>query len=115
MKLRMILILGIFLMGCVKENTTNTGFLVMKDTSVLEYSETNGIPICPYCQKPTLRTGGTSFTTLMYFYPIYNEHGENTNPDRNIITSNWHCNECGKDYCTAGNYTDGFNYIGVII
>jgi len=72
---------------------------------------TNGIPICPYCKKPTRRTVGSSSETLMYFCPIYDKEGNNTNPDRNTLTTNWQCLECGKSYQTKGNYVDGFKII----
>lgn len=71
---------------------------------------TNEIPQCPFCEKPTRRSGGASSVTCAYYQPIFNEKGENTNPDRNTITSNWDCLDCGKPYSTAGNYTDGFYY-----
>ena len=71
---------------------------------------TGSIPQCPYCEKPTKRTGGGGAVTAMYFAPIYDEKGNNTNPDRNIHTSGWHCYDCGKDYTTSGNHTDGYYY-----
>lgn len=73
--------------------------------------DTNGIPQCPYCKKPTKRTGGASSITCAYYQPIYDENGNNTNPDRNTTTSSWECLECKKAYSTAGNYTDGFYYL----
>lgn len=72
--------------------------------------DTGGIPQCPYCKKPTKRTGVGGSVTCMYFLPVYDEHGNNTNPDRNTRTSGWECFECKKHYTTAGNYTDGFYY-----
>jgi hypothetical protein len=72
--------------------------------------DTNGIPQCPHCNKPTKRTAGMSMTTAAYFPPVYDENGVNTNPDRNTITSFWHCLECDKDYAVKGNYVDGFEY-----
>jgi ribosomal protein L37AE/L43A len=79
----------------------------------MKYQETNGIPVCPFCQKPTERTGGMGTVTLAYFTPVYDETGKNINPDRNTCTTNWHCNNCGKDYQTEGNDVDGFHYKGV--
>ena len=75
-----------------------------------KYSETNGIPICPHCQKPTQRSGGTGSTTLTYFHPVYDETGVNINPDRNTTTTQWHCHECQKDYAISGNTHDGYCY-----
>lgn len=71
---------------------------------------TGNIPQCPYCEKPTLRSSGYSTVTCMYYPPCYDENGVNTNPDRNTVTSHWHCNECQKDYTTSGNNTDGYFY-----
>lgn len=77
----------------------------------IKYKETNGIPICPHCQKPTKRSGGgVCRTTLMWFEPVYDENGRNTNPDRNTITTTYHCDECDKNYATKGNSTDGYRY-----
>lgn len=78
----------------------------------LEYRETNGIPICPYCQKPTERTGGYGLVTLLYYEPVYDVNGINTNPDRNTMTMSWECQECGNDYTTSGNAYDGYSYCG---
>ncbi len=71
---------------------------------------TGSIPQCPHCKKPTVRTEGMSMTTCMYFQPVYNEQGENTNPDRNTTTTDWHCNSCGNTYVVSGNDTDGYKY-----
>lgn len=71
---------------------------------------TGTIPQCPHCKKPTKRTGGGGSTTLMYYQPVYNEKGENTNPDRNINTSSWNCFDCGKEYSVSGNHADGYYY-----
>ena len=75
--------------------------------------ETNGIPQCPYCEKPTIREEGMSTRTAMYYPPVYDENGINTNPDRNITTTCWKCLGCNHDYTVAGNYHDGFDYIGL--
>jgi hypothetical protein len=74
-------------------------------------TNTNGIPICPNCKKPTKRTVGTSTSTCMYFPPIYDENGNNTNPDRNKTTASYTCLECQKDYSVSGNYIDGYTYV----
>ncbi len=71
---------------------------------------TGTIPQCPYCEKPTKRTGGVGTVTAVYYPPMYDENGVNTNPDRNTITSSWVCQECEKGYSTSGNHTDGFTY-----
>lgn len=72
---------------------------------------TNGIPMCPYCQEPTRRSGGGATRTLMYFQPVYDEHGNNTNPDRNITTRNWTCLKCGKNYGESVGGDEGAKYI----
>lgn len=77
-----------------------------------EYQETNGVPICPYCQKPTRRGGGCGSVTLVYYEPIYDANGTNTNPDRNTETSGWTCHKCGNSYSVLGNAYDGYNYCG---
>jgi hypothetical protein len=79
-------------------------------TNVNKVVYTGNIPQCPYCKKPTKRTGGIGTVTAMYFPPIYDENGINTNPDRNIQTSRWTCNECEKDYEISGNEVDGYHY-----
>lgn len=78
----------------------------------MEVIYTNNIPQCPHCNKPTKRSGSSmGSTTTMYFPPFYDENGNNTNPDRNISTSYWHCHECGKEYTVSGNDVDGFHYL----
>lgn len=72
---------------------------------------TGSIPQCPYCEKPTKRTGGSGATTSVYYAPVYDENGNNINPDRNIRTSRWMCMGCNKWYYTEGNNTDGFYYM----
>ena len=80
--------------------------------SEVAYRETNGIPICPYCQEPTKRTGEAWGTcTLVYYEPTYDENGNNINPDRNVQTWTYHCCKCGRDYTVSGNYFDGWRYI----
>ena len=71
---------------------------------------TGSIPQCPHCKKPTKRTGGGGRTTLAYYQPMYDEKGNNTNPDRNTNTSNWQCLDCGKNYSISGNHADGYYY-----
>lgn len=82
----------------------------METTEKEKVIMTGAVPQCPHCKKPTKRTGGAGSVTCVYYPPMYDENGKNTNPDKNTITSQWHCCECKKDYSTAGNYTDGFYY-----
>lgn len=58
----------------------------------------NDITQCPYCKKPTIRTSGEVISTCVYYPPIYDENGVNTNPDRNTSRTVWHCYECKQDY-----------------
>lgn len=71
---------------------------------------TASIPQCPYCEKPTKRTGGGGASTLAYFHPVYDEKGNNTNPDRNTHTSTWHCYDCKNNYTISGNRAEGYFY-----
>lgn len=71
---------------------------------------TGDIPQCPYCKKPTPRTGGGGAVTAAYYPPMYDEEGNNTNPDRNIKTSHWKCITCDKGYTVSGNIADGYYY-----
>lgn len=78
---------------------------------VKEIVWTNGIPVCPYCDKPTKRSEGMSTVTAMYFPPVYDEKGNNINPDKNRKTTDYYCYECDKNYSISGNYHDGFKYL----
>ena len=72
---------------------------------------TNGIPICPYCKKPTERSGsGMETSTCMYFPPEYNKDGINVNPDRNIHSSQYQCWECGGSFGISGNGVGEYKY-----
>ena len=77
----------------------------------MEY--TKGIPVCPYCKKPTRRQKLGSTKTSRYFPPIYDEEGNNTNPDRNTITVEYYCLECNKPYTVSGNIPEGFSYVNI--
>ena len=109
-----ILVICFLIVGCGEKNmdTQECGIETNKDFGNFKYQETNGIPMCPYCKKPTKRTGGMGTTTLAYYPPVYDVDGKNTNPDRNINTSSWKCYSCGKSYSISGNYIDGYGYRG---
>ena len=84
----------------------------MNDTNEKEVIFTGSIPQCPKCNKPTKRSPvGGSTTTCMYFTPVYNEEGINTNPDRNTTTSSYQCLECRDVFTTKGNRVNGYKYI----
>lgn len=72
---------------------------------------TQNIPLCPNCKKPTKRKYEATEVTGMYFKPIYNESGENINPDRNIRTEYYTCSECSKLYKICGNNIEGYVYL----
>ena len=50
--------------------------------------------ICPKCKKPTKVQGGVGMSTCVDYPPIYDEEGNNTNPDMNTTTYNYKCLEC---------------------
>lgn len=52
----------------------------------------------PNCELDCRFQIGMSSTTLAYFAPIYDKHGNNVNPDRNTTTTQIHCNVCGKSW-----------------
>lgn len=39
-----------------------------------------------------------STTTMVYYPPIYDGHGNNLNPDRNTTTTEMKCWACGKEW-----------------
>lgn len=43
-----------------------------------------------------IRSGG--MTTAAYYSPVYNEHGNNLNPDMNTTTYQMLCLTCGKKW-----------------
>lgn len=79
----------------------------------MEVVFTNGVPLCPYCQKPTRRQEGMSMSTCLAFIPTYDENGINTNPDRNNVTTDYECLGCDKVFSIHGNHIDGYNYVGI--
>lgn len=66
--------------------------------------------INPECEREDCRFQQTSpgMTTCMYYPPIYDKYGNNTNPDMNITTYNIKCSVCEKEFHAreqAGNTT----------
>ena len=62
----------------------------------------------PSCEKECrfhVQHGGT---TAMYFPPVYDKHGNNLNPDRNISTVYVACSVCGRNWAgsTVAGKTD---------
>ncbi len=72
---------------------------------------TGSVPICPHCQVPTTRTSGMSVSHAVYYPPIYDKNGVNTNPDKNDSTTEYKCLECNEDYTVGGNHIDGYFYL----
>lgn len=56
---------------------------------------------CPKCGSQAREERWVT-STLVYYTPIYDENGVNTNPDRNAITTLWECRSCGEKYETKG-------------
>lgn len=64
-----------------------------------EVTYTNGIPICPVCDKPTPR-GDTGFSTstCMGFSRSYDKNGKDISINPNISTHSYNCHECGNQF-----------------
>ncbi|MCP4665161.1 MAG: hypothetical protein GY849_02250 [Deltaproteobacteria bacterium] len=67
------------------------------------------IPLCPNCKNITIRRLISSEKTSMYFEPMFDEKGNNINPDKNIKTVKYKC-ECKHEFSIKGNSVDGFYY-----
>ena len=81
-----------------------------------EYKETSGIPICPYCQKPTKRSNiGPNTSTLMAYAIVFDENGRDISEDHNTHRSTYQCHTCGKTYTISGNQYKGYQYIGLAL
>lgn len=63
-----------------------------------EVTYTNGIPICPVCDKPTYRTAEYSTSTCMAFSPMYDPEGNNISNNPNITTSIYFCQNCREEF-----------------
>ena len=87
-----------------------TEFTTAGFTSVTVVSSID-LPICPYCKVPTRRMAGPGMTTLVYYPPIYDANGINTNPDRNTVKDAWTCLDCNKTFNVINGiaYPEGVN------
>lgn len=56
------------------------------------------------CDKNCRFIQGVSMTTAMYFTPIYDKNGVNTNPDGNITSSKVSCVTCHRKWHTSTQY-----------
>lgn len=54
----------------------------------------------PFCKREDCRISGsgTGSITAAYFEPVYDKHGNNLNPDRNVATMYYNCGICGKSW-----------------
>lgn len=41
---------------------------------------------------------GMGMTTCAYYPPVYDKHGNNTNPDRNVTSGKVSCYTCGRKW-----------------
>lgn len=62
--------------------------------------ELNETTMFDCCEKPTVKISNGR-TTAMYFLPILDKHGNNTNPDRNKTLYDCECFNCGKKWSTS--------------
>jgi hypothetical protein len=52
----------------------------------------------PSCEKDCRFQQGPASTTLVYYPPIYDKHGNNLNPDRNTISYEMRCSFCDRKW-----------------
>ena len=52
----------------------------------------------PTCDKDCRFTKGITTRTCVYYQPIYDKHGNNTNPDMNITGYSMSCLVCGMEW-----------------
>ncbi len=53
---------------------------------------------CDTPDKCRIVENGPSMTTLAYYPPIHDGHGNNLNPDRNTTTHPVRCTMCGEEW-----------------
>lgn len=58
----------------------------------------------PGCEGECRFRVGTGMTTCVYYPPIYDKHGNNTNPDGNTTSGNVWCNVCDKRWWYSTQY-----------
>ena len=61
----------------------------------------------PTCKLDCRFSYGMSVTTCAYYPPIYDKHGNNINPDRNVTYGSLDCSICNRkwSYSTQFNQT----------
>lgn len=52
----------------------------------------------PTCELDCRFTEGVKSRTCAYYQPIYDKHGNNTNPDLNITSYSMGCLTCGMEW-----------------
>lgn len=58
----------------------------------------------PNCEGECRFQFGMGMTTCMYYPPVYDKHGNNTNPDGNITSGSVACNVCNKQWGYSKQY-----------
>lgn len=58
----------------------------------------------PDCKKECRFSQGCSYSTDVYYPPIYDKHGNNINPDGNVTSSSVYCSVCGKKWNSTTRY-----------
>lgn len=58
----------------------------------------------PLCEKDCRFSYGPTVTTVMYYAPIFDKHGNNLNPDGNTSSSEISCYFCKKSWYATTKY-----------
>ena len=58
----------------------------------------------PTCEKECRFHSGFSTTTMMYYAPVYDKHGNNINPDGNITRGSVSCSVCNRSWTYATQF-----------
>lgn len=92
------------------ENATsgsNNNVMTLSVNTVLQDQKSHLNPD-PTCKKDCRFSYGMSMTTLLYYHPIFDKHGNNVNPDGNTTSGEVSCSVCERkwSYSTRFNQTD---------
>ena len=55
----------------------------------------------PTCELDCRFSYSTSMSTMMYYPPVYDKHGNNVNPDMNVTYSTVNCTICNKSWSAS--------------
>lgn len=55
----------------------------------------------PGCEGECRFSVGMGMTTCAYYPPVYDKHGNNVNPDRNVTSGMMSCHVCDRQWCYA--------------